>query len=191
MGVTASSSSSPAGLRNGVRSLPSVAVSVPVAVAGLELRGVFELVVVGPAIAPEARGAERGGDLRRTPGSATIHDHFWSLAVSAKRRLRGRSCPVARGGACARSASPSRCAPAVPPAGPSVKSCTLPNDHPYYCEQSSLSRHQIPRPPLLTYLLTARTPAGRSCSRRSTTAVCARVPLLRRRSRGYSEVPFV
>ena len=43
MGVAASSSSWSAGLRNGVRSSPSVAAAVPVAVAGLELRGVAEL----------------------------------------------------------------------------------------------------------------------------------------------------
>ena len=73
-GVTASSScSSPArGLRIGVRSLPSVAVSVAVLVAGLPLCGVLELVVVWAAIAPGARGAGACGNLRRAPGSATI-----------------------------------------------------------------------------------------------------------------------
>ena len=78
MGVTASSSSSSwsAGLRNGVRSSPSVAVAVPVTVAGLELRGVAELEVVGPAIALAVRCAGAGWDLRRAPGSATIHDAF-------------------------------------------------------------------------------------------------------------------
>ena len=84
MGVTASSSSSPAGLRNGVRSLPSVAVSVLAPVARLELRNVLELEVVGPAMAAGARGTGAGGRLRKAPGSATIYGVFWRNSASAK-----------------------------------------------------------------------------------------------------------